>query len=322
MNIARVLVVVVGGCVCFSSARGWDAVGHLLVDSVAAERLSPEARRVADGLVRQLEFPGRSYDFITAGCWMDDIKTRRKDVPLHGLFRSWHYIDLGVGPLAPGPVFPLTVNPGDDKDGDITRGLERAVAVLRGGEDPLIRSRAVALAMVMHVGGELHQPLHCASWYFAAEEPDAGGNGVVISNSSRMLSPAQKKRGYKPHYVLHFFWDTAYRAQFKDGQVFVADGRDYEEASLPGDVAGHLFDFDAVGAGGEAGVPVDFRAWALENHAVARERVYDALPFDAGHRSTSLSREYVEGARVLARQRVVLAGRRLAGLLNEVLVEN
>ncbi|MDR1191948.1 MAG: S1/P1 nuclease [Verrucomicrobiales bacterium] len=303
-----------------STARAWDAIGHLLVDCVAAERLTPAARQAADELVKQLEFPGRAYDFITAGCWMDDIKTRRKDVPYHGMFKPWHYIDLGVGPLAPAPEFPATVTLEDYQEGDIVRGLNRAVAVLRGGDDPLIKNRAVALAMVLHLTGDIHQPLHGAAWYFTATETDAGGNAVVIANSTRALTPAQKARGYKPHYALHYFWDTAYRAKFKDGQVLIEEAKDYEEPSAAAEAGPHWFDFTARAPDAAAAAQVtDFKAWALEDHALAREKVYGALRFDETHRQTTLSREYVESSRELARRQITLAGWRLAELLNRVL---
>jgi S1/P1 Nuclease len=61
------------------------------------------------------------------------------------------------------------------------------------------RARAVALSWIIHLVGDLHQPLHCAS-RFNADFPDGdqGGNLFVIQ-------PSDSVRQIK----LHAFWDAA-----------------------------------------------------------------------------------------------------------------
>ncbi len=85
-------------------------------------------------------------------------------MPYHGMFLSWHFIDIGIDPGGPAPSF----EPGDDNEmhGNVVQALKRAMVVLQGGSDPYVKSKAMACAMVMHLVGDIHQPLHCATKYF------------------------------------------------------------------------------------------------------------------------------------------------------------
>src|SRR5476651_1843262 len=89
----------------------WDAEGHELVATMAWDRLNPKAQKAVTDLAHEMESPGHAYDAITLACWMDDL---RKDtaMPYHGLFLSWHYIDLGIDPGDPQP----SLDPGDDNE--------------------------------------------------------------------------------------------------------------------------------------------------------------------------------------------------------------
>jgi hypothetical protein len=300
------------------SLEAWDAIGHLLIDQVAVERLKPTAREKLGALAAEIEFPGINYNTLTIGCWMDDIRTNREDVPFHGRFKPWHYIDIGLFPGDPVPSFTVT-DPMDEKAGNVVQALQRAVAVLRGGTDPLIPSPAVAVAMIAHLVGDIHQPLHCAAYYypgadaFGRRHDDRGGNEVSITNSEERpgrLGPEKLN--------LHAFWDSAYRADFQHGQV-VTPPLLPEGPHAESDEEAYRFDFAAYAPGPEISLRADFPAWALESNRLARDDIYDALPFDRAHRQTSLTEADVAKARDLARRRLVLAGERLAQLLNDLL---
>ncbi|MDR0534608.1 MAG: S1/P1 nuclease [Verrucomicrobiales bacterium] len=305
------------------TAKAWDAIGHMLVTNVAAEHLTPLARQKADALAQQIDFPGRSYDFITLACWMDDIRTKREDVPFHGQFTNWHYIDMGVANDDPPAEFTAK-DLGNPKEGNVVQALNRAVAVLRGGTDPLIKSPAMALAMIEHLVGDIHQPLHCASYYFPdpsskEKSTDQGGNLVIITNSIKEPAPGQKPRNYPTHYVLHYFWDAAYKARFKDSNVVIDPPKDYDSPHLLDDVKPYLFGINDYLPASPVAQQADFAAWAMETNKLAREKIYGTLPFDPTHKNTSLSAEYVHSSQELARQQIVLAGLRLANLLNQLL---
>src|SRR5439155_1705313 len=111
-----------------------------------------------------------------------------------GYFRQWHFLDLGC----PDSHFELLTNPAPMTltNGDVVSALKQCVAVVKGHSNPLIADEATAVALIVHLVGDIHQPLHCSTHYYthAHVEPgheragmgtdDGGGNAVVISNFS------------------------------------------------------------------------------------------------------------------------------------------
>src|SRR4051812_37681865 len=75
------------------SAQAWDAAGHMLVDQIAWDQMTPVARAKAAELVKSLDArfnENQPYNFITAGAWMDDMRGMGKDYKWSKL----HYIDI------------------------------------------------------------------------------------------------------------------------------------------------------------------------------------------------------------------------------------
>ncbi len=281
-------------------AQAWDNGGHLLVAVVVARHLNPAAKAELQRLAAQLPHSGESYNLITIACWMDDIK-RDHAVPDYGMFKSWHYIDIPIDARDPMPSF----EPGDDNDehGNVVQALKRAVVVLKGGSDPYIKDKATACAMVMHLVGDIHQPLHCATKYFFSHgemRNDKGGNDEFVVNANDPGGPLN----------LHFFWDAAYKASFDQttgNVIFEHRWEDSFREALPDNP-------DA-----KASLESDFDAWAKESNAIARDFVYRDLTEAGDKKHCRLSSAYVEKARTIAQRQLLLAGWRLATLLNETL---
>jgi nuclease S1 len=289
----------------------WDAGGHELVATMAFARLNPKAQKAVSDLAHEIVNPEQTYDAITLACWMDDLR-RNTAMPYHGMFLSWHYIDIGIDPGDPRPSF----EPGGDNDvhGNVVQALKRAVVVLKGGTDPYITTKAMACAMVMHLVGDIHQPLHCATKYFVSGgrlHQDAGGNKEDVINGP----PGDAK------FNLHAFWDSAWRASFDEssGSV-VLDSRYHEDG---------VHDPQSVQALAEAlekqppppsvNLQTDIDQWARESNSIARDFVHRELTATESKKYCRLSSGYVSKANALARQRLVLAAWRLATLLNNTL---
>jgi hypothetical protein len=284
-------------------AAAWDWEGHELVAAIAYDHLNPKARQAVDELAREMVNPGQSYDAVSLACWMDDLR-KNKAMPNYGMFLSWHYIDIPIDARDPMP----SLTPGDDNDvhGNIVQALKRALVVLRGGTDPYIKSKAMAGAMVMHLVGDIHQPLHCATKYFFSGgqlRQDAGGNKEAVINGP----PGDAK------FNLHAFWDSAWRDSFDEASGRVVLDPRYQEMSLhePQTVRPPL----PPGTN----LQTDFDQWARESNAIARDFVYRELTVTANRKDCRLGSGYVLRAHELARQRIILAGRRLAELLNDTL---
>jgi S1/P1 Nuclease len=283
--------------------RAWDSGGHEIIAAIAYAHLNPKARAAVDQLATQLPRPAHPYDFITLSCWMDDI---RHDATLadYGRFKSWHYIDIPVDDRDPMPDFV----PGTDNDvhGNAIQGLKRALVVLDGGTDPYVRDQAMALALIEHLVGDIHQPLHCATKYFFSHgelRDDKGGNDEFVLNG-----PSGDTK-----FNLHAFWDAAWRATFDEstGNIIIDeithDGvRDLATQIDAGPVPPFTSDagFDRV---------------ARESNKLAREVVYPGITATDSAKNCRLSSAYVAQSREHARQQLLIAGRRLAGLLNATL---
>ncbi len=291
-------------------AFAWDSGAHELIATMACDRLSPKARAAVDELARAMPNPERAYDAITLSCWMDDL---RGNIPLadHGRFLSWHYIDIGLDPGDPAQPF----DPGTDDDvhGNVVQALKRATAVLKGGTDPFVSSKAMACATVLHLVGDIHQPLHCATKYFFSygqERNDAGGNKEDVLNG-----PGD------PRFNLHAFWDSAWRASFDEpsGRV-VLDARFEKEAVHdPTTLRALATELEKTPPPAGADLDPHFDQWARESNDIAGSFVYRDLTTTESKKMCRLSSAYVAKANEIARQRLVLAAWRLAALLNKTL---
>jgi hypothetical protein len=295
-----------------SNCPGWDAAGHEVIDTVTLARLNPKAREAIDEMARAVSIPGRTYDAVTLGCWMDDLRNNDIALPDHGHFFTWHYIDLGIEPGDPEPSFA----PGNDNEfeGNAVQGLKRSMVVLEGGTDPYVKTKAMACAMMMHLVGDIHQPLHAATHYFYTNggwlHHDAGGNKEYVVNG-----PAED-----PRFNLHNFWDSAWRASFDDatGRVVLDDryaGIGPQDAALVQACAQTLSQQSPA----NLDLRPDFDALARESNELARDFAYREITATENKKYCRLSRTYVARANAQARERLVLAAWRLAELLNETL---
>jgi hypothetical protein len=297
-------------------AAAWDAGAHELIATMTYSRLNPKAREAVSQLAREMVNPEQTYDAITLACWMDDL---RKDtaMPYHGMFLSWHYIDIGIDPGDPQP----SLEPGDDNDahGNVVQALKRAVVVLKGGTDPYIKTKAMACAMAMHLVGDIHQPLHCATKYFISGgrlHNDAGGNKEdVLNGPPGNGAPGEAK------FNLHAFWDSAWRASFDDASGCVALDLRYQEHGVhePQNVRSLAETLAQEPPPPGADLETHIDQWARESNGIARDFVYRELTATESKKECRLSSVYVSRANALARQRLVLAAWRLATLLNNTL---
>jgi hypothetical protein len=293
------------------AAFAWDSGGHEVISTLAYDRLNPKARQAVDALSQQLVTPGLPYNAITMACWMDDLRRNDLALPEHGLFFTWHYIDLGIEAGDPLPSF----QPGDDNafHGNVVQALKRAVVVLEGGTDPYIKTKAIACAIIMHLVGDIHQPLHAATHYFWTaggwRHHDAGGNKEYVVNG-----PADD-----PKFNLHAFWDSAWRASFDDVTGLVVLDPQFQEYGAHDPGAEEAFARTLPPPSAGANLEPDFDGWAEESHQLAQDFVYREITATENKKYCRLSSGYVAKSNALARQRLVLAGERLAVLLNETL---
>ncbi|HEY0779726.1 MAG TPA: S1/P1 nuclease [Gemmatirosa sp.] len=164
-------------------------------------------------------------------------------------------------------------------------------------------SRAIALAWILHLVGDVHQPLHTASRVTAdAPQGDRGGNAVQLIDDGRPTN-------------LHAVWDDV----FDEGPGRRAGGAGRGTPGPEARLAAAERVADALEGGtrpeavgskvGEARPAV----WAQEGQAIDETSVYTPDLVAGG----PLPDTYVARARDVAAPRAALAGYRLATLLNQ-----
>jgi len=151
-------------------------------------------------------------------------------------------------------------------------------------------SKSYDLVWLLHLIGDVHQPLHASTRVTAAEhEGDNGGNNVLTCGT-----PCKSKT------KLHAFWDDL-PGTSKDPNAAVTLGK-----SLPK-------------PDGTLAADTDTDHWIAESFAAAQSSVYVNPPIGADDGPFSLTAAYKTASKTLAKQRVALAGARLAKVINEEL---
>jgi hypothetical protein len=256
-----------------SAALAWGRQGHAAVAALAEAQLTPQAAAevqalLADDLDRHGERSRRST-LAAIASWPDEIR----DLAPKGTYKGWHTRANPVCGTALGPC----------RDGRCVDELLIAYAAVLGDRSAPPRERNEALKWVVHLVGDVHQPLH------SGVGPEGGGIRVAAEGV-----------GVKAGTSLHDLWDqeVGNRAVALAPLVAAAPAT----AVLP------------------AAAPTQ---WMLEAREVARRQVYEPIAgFACGQRLVApvpLDAVYVERSATVARRQIELAGARLAQLLNQLL---
>lgn len=301
------------------TAALWDVTGHRAIAAIAYDRLRPGTRARVDALLRRhpdldslsvglsVSSPvGARELFLRASAWPDRLRRDR---------RFYTETDSGseATPLLPG--FPSMARRSGwhylsrsfSTDGTPTQSLQapNAVTILPGLADAMADAalpasiRAYNLSWIMHIVGDLHQPMHGTSRSTAARpKGDAGGNAEWVQIGA---TPADTMN-------LHAVWDG-----------LLGRGRgNLRLDSLVGQLTTGLplslgsSEYAIPDGAALADVVSD---WADESATLARYIAYDFPSREATAGPPPLSATYLTLAGAIARQRVTLAGYRLAALL-------
>jgi len=298
---AFLLAIILG--VFSGPARAWDPLGHMIVGQTAYDHLTPKARTAVDAAVAAFnEKHQAAYTFVTAGCWMDDIRGKTRE------YNTWHYIELPYN-LEADP-FPVAwqVN--------ALWAIRLCTDIIRGERTHPGVDKEQALIMLTHIVGDIHQPLHTTS-----RANDAGGNKVVVPN----IQDA-KVEVFPNWRNLHYFWDGAYRRTFRDGKVVevYAEPPALAEDPVLGHNAAqplareHSTNLQKIHSAETYPVDGDPETWVKESHRTGYVEGYQKLPGGETANPVELDQPYVDQAREITQQKLVQAGLRLAGLLNSL----
>jgi hypothetical protein len=277
----------------------------MLVDEIAWMQMKPGARAVAADLVRALDptfNDGRTYNFITAGAWLDDMRGLGKDYHWSKL----HYIDIPWTPS--GVEMRLPPQP------HILSGIDNCLLSLRDPATSPAR-RTEALGMLIHFIGDLHQPLHVTERNF-----DRGGNTYLIAGVPFSdLSQRQVAN-------LHTYWDKAFRFDGVDGRVVetwvaptVGSRPDTPDQGIIAAEAKKIMAAFPREKLPELATPGDATTWAQPTHTIGCLKAYPPGDPPSNAEVRALEPAFVHESHTIANRQLALAGYRLADLLNSLL---
>src|SRR4029077_2539834 len=193
------------GTLAIPPASAWNIPGHMLSAAIAYQVLQRESPQAIDKVKAALEkhpwyahqWQARLQDvpvadrdlvlFMQASRWADDIRTQDKAQSRP----SWHYINLPFKPEGQ----PTNVQVREPEPVNIVTAMAENESIARNENDP--ERKAIALAWLFHLVGDVHQPLHTTQ-LFTVEYPqgDRGGNQICV----RVTQARQQMD-------LHRFWD-------------------------------------------------------------------------------------------------------------------
>jgi len=295
-----------------AQAFGWNDRGHMTVAYIAYKQLTPTTRDRANALLKlnpkysdwaakvDQEAPAASADdknlmiFMIAATWADQIKrdaTYIKDGSQGGNRpdgspdpgQNTGYDDLLMHKYWHFIDTPFTQD-GTALPAIPTPNAQERIAlfrtVLASTSDDGVKS--YDMTWLLHLVGDVHQPLHASTRVSSIDpEGDAGGNLVKLDCSKCEL---------------HAFWDDLLGTQ-NNLQTVMRAARKLPKAEA------------ALAA------KSDEKDWIAESFMEAQQTAY-APPIAAGDGPFRLTTQYKKSAGKLAKQRVTLAGARLANLLN------
>jgi hypothetical protein len=276
--------------------EAWNATGHRIVGAIAYDHLTAKARERVDELLRQhpdfKALVGRDA-FLAASVWpdaikgdnrfYDDTRANAQPTPLLPGFAAvgfasmarhtnWHYIDI---PFSPDGT-PLEPPSSPNALIELRRMLKET------------NLSAYDLPWLVHLTGDVHQPLHCTS-RFTKSQPkgDQGGNLVFVT----------------PGRNLHALWDDL-------------AGTDTTDAHVNRYAAEITAEF-VQGNGQRPRLSRDPKRWVEEGFDLAKREVYTFGP-ETGSREHPLPLPpgYEDNSRRVARIQLAKAGLRLAAALN------
>src|SRR6266849_7157633 len=147
-------------------APAWDACGHKTVAAIALNQHDPKTQKKVNRIFKK---DPRGRHFIDAATWPDDIKQGlRNDLPVKATVnRPWHFVDIPYLTNAAAIDQEInhhgaTVDPANEKSANVVTAIRFYTAQLKAGTANAT-AKADALSWLIHLVGDIHQPLHCVT---------------------------------------------------------------------------------------------------------------------------------------------------------------
>jgi hypothetical protein len=293
-----------------STTQAWDDVGHKITAYIAWQRMSPAARdavikvlRAApeDSDISAFYLPGPEPEqarkmqyFMLMATWADIVRERSLENRYKKYHKSnWHYDDT---------FWKQVGNTAEEVKGAEEGGvaIDRLIVY-----DKVIKSnasdaeKAIAIAWIEHLVGDIHQPLHTSA-RITDREPkgDQGANLFLLTPEG---TPRENQQN------LHWFWDSIVVRN-------IPIKGDTCESDYIDDLAQRImkkYSYASLASTLKLG---QFDEWRKESFALNPTDVFtpDLIRFQTP------SEKYKKHAMKVAERQLALAGYRLGDTLNAV----
>jgi len=137
-----------------AASPDWGQTGHRTIGEIANNHLKGKAKREIAELL-----DGQSLAFVST--FSDEIKSDKR----YNEFYTWHYVNM-----------PFDVKYEDSEKnptGDLVTGINKCKEVILD-ENASKEDKAFYLKMLVHLIGDLHQPMH------VGRKEDKGGNTIQV----------------------------------------------------------------------------------------------------------------------------------------------
>ena len=265
----------------------WGDDGHKTVALIAEHFLDPAVKAKVTAMLDADPDSLTPHDLASEATWADKYRDSNNRRDHYAQTQNWHFIDLEIDNpdiktacFARPALPPGTLASNGPAKACIVDKINQFTAELKNPKLDF-EERLFALKFLLHLVGDLHQPLH------TADNNDRGGNGVKVWTGAKTQP-------------LHAVWDT---------DLVRANAR--RPAVLAQVLMMQIT--PAQAASWRAGTPED---WAWEAFAMAQEDAYGDPPLSG---TQQLTPAYVKKAEADVALQLSRAGVRLAHMLNQAL---
>lgn len=270
------------------SAFAWKCTGHMLVALIAELNLisqDPKAYSEASLITSYLNSDlssSLSQTFIESACWPDDLK--RQNITDYNEF---HYFDK--------PFYPINeFNVSLPSTNLLSAWTSSKLFLQRNSFDLFPSESSFNLRFLLHLTGDVHQPMHCVSLFSELfPEGDLGGTLFEVE--------------YNGNTQLHLFWDTG-AGMWQDELVRPLSGDDRRKLV---DIALNIMKEWPYSYVKEHAGQDHIEKWCDESYEIAVGFAYNGLELH-----DKLSDEYLEAAQKIVRKRIAYAGYRLTSIIS------
>lgn len=296
MRLLFILIILVSTS---SPVFAWNAVGHKVIAQLAYNQLSTTEKQKIDAILKT-RLEGKNDQspnerFLSAAVWPDEIRNQVK----YKHTAAWHYINL-----------PLKLTNGTIQSINSSHQVAEpnVVWAIHHLENRLQdkslsrREQATYLSFLIHLVGDIHQPLNCATliskkYHFELPAGDESGNNYLIQ------TPIANN--------LHSYWNKGL------GLLYNPDKHYFDYFKVV-----QLVNIWAQETRNDLSIQKEITndpkpsQWAQESHQIALENAYKISP---GEKPT---KKYIADGRKIVRRQIMLAGNRLAIILQKLAILN